>query len=205
MNVLNMMAHALSQKFQLLNLVLIPIIFYQQTPVNIGAPKKAFNQLSKRTQRCRVQKIQSELNKLTRGDTDELNAVTKHMCNNCDNADCENDEHEYTLACLALMKKARLSRNQYLDVRFAMQDFARRGYDLLKMPSYNSLRAERVKCIPDNINVTVKKAEVPLQEVLDHTVKRTLERPDVDKLVENNDILENVVKIGGDAQTGMGD
>ena len=179
--------------------------FYPQTPENIGAPKKAFNKLSKRTQRHRVQKIQTEINKLTGGDTDELSAFKKRLCNYCDDEDCENDQHEYTLACLALMKKARLSRNQYLDVRFGMQDFARRGYDLLNMPSYNSLRAERVKCIPAGINVTVKKAEVNIQDVLDHTVKRTLERPDVDQLVENNDIIENVVKIGGDAQTGMGD
>ena len=122
----------------------------------------------------------------------------------CDSAATEDffDEH---LSVFNLICNAQLSMNAYTYLRTWVRDYARRGGDLLKLPSSPTLQLTRDKMVPPGLTVTATEARFPLQKVLDCTSHRLLDRPDiVDYLdqLEDGATLEMLWKWGMDGQTG---
>ena len=96
--------------------------------------------------------------------------------------------------------------NAYTYLRTWVRDYARRGGDLLKLPSSPTLQLTRDKMVPPGLTVTATEARFPLQKVLDCTSHRLLDRPDiVDYLdqLEDGATLEMLWKWGMDGQTGQ--
>ena len=112
------------------------------------------------------------------------------------------DEH---LSIFNLICNAQLSMNGYSYLRTWIRDYARRGGDLLKLPSSPTLQLTRDKMVPPGLAVTASEASFPLQKVVDCTSQRLLDRPDmVDYLdhLEDGATLEMLWKWGMDGQTG---
>ena len=74
------------------------------------------------------------------------------------------------LEALNVLVTADLSKNSYSFLRQAHREKGCYMY-----PPYEQVLCEKKKCYPENIFVTEFEAKVPLQSVLDHTVKRLLE------------------------------
>ena len=68
---------------------------------------------------------------------------------------------------LSLLVDAKLSKNQYNIIRSQAQ-----GINCKIYPSYDQVKQAKAMCYPNNINVTETCAEIPLQDLIDHTVKR---------------------------------
>lgn len=64
---------------------------------------------------------------------------------------------------LSLLIEARLSHDQYDIIRKYAPDV---------LPSYKVVQKEKSKCYPTNLIVSEQTAEVPIQNLLDHTVER---------------------------------
>ena len=71
---------------------------------------------------------------------------------------------------LAFMFNNNFTKSQYHEVRMNSLDHNSNIY-----PPYNKVRSAKTKCLPDNIEITEMSASVPLQDLLDHTVKRLIE------------------------------
>ena len=122
----------------------------------------------------------------------------------CDSAATEDffDEH---LSVFNLICNAQLSMNAYTYLRTWVRDYARRGGDLLKLPSSPTLQLTRDKMVPPGLTVTASEARFPLQKVVDCTSHRLLDRPDIVDYLDNLDdgaTLEMLWKWGMDGQTG---
>lgn len=65
-----------------------------------------------------------------------------------------------------------------------------RGADLY--PNYHRILEAKKRCYPENMNITDKSAEVPLQSLLDHTTMRILEISHSILTVIDKSLLENV-------------
>lgn len=66
----------------------------------------------------------------------------------------------------------------------------KRGADLY--PNYHRILEAKKRCYSENINITDKSAEVPLQSLLDHITMRILEVSHFILTVINKSLLENV-------------
>ena len=97
---------------------------------------------------------------------------------------------------LALLLDARQSKEDYQTMRSGA---VKRGCQLY--PPYNDVRAAKDKCMPSGMLYEDYSAEVPLQDLLDHTVQRLI------KLVEpkcpENSTLLLTSKVGFDGSTGQ--
>ena len=85
-----------------------------------------------------------------------------------------------------------------------MRDYHERGGDLLQLPTAKSLIMTREKMIPPGMEATVTEAKVTMQNTVDHTASRIVERPDVEDLLEDGAVLQLLWKAGCDGQTGLG-
>lgn len=111
------------------------------------------------------------------------------------------------LEALNVLVKADLSKNSY---SFLRQAHRQKGCYMY--PTYEKVLCEKKKCYPESICVTEFETKVPLQSVLDHTVKRLLQdlETGIGTCLEENNIqdedqkvkLELIVKYGID---GSGD
>ena len=103
---------------------------------------------------------------------------------------------------LALLLDCRLSKEDYQTLRSGASSKGSKLY-----PAYNKVREEKQKCIPNGgIKVTDYKAEVGLQELLEHTAKRILLSKQI-SLIEGDELpktdLTLICKIGYDGSTGQ--
>ena len=105
----------------------------------------------------------------------------------------------------------------YLDCDMGRTDYEKNCKLINKtkriLPPYYQLQAERLKCRPPGIEAKgSSEVVVPLQSLLDHTVQRLLENPDiqfqVDRLSKLNEdkplLLELLYKYGMDGTSGLG-
>lgn len=83
----------------------------------------------------------------------------------------QNDISYSAKEALALFTQLKLTRNQYIDLRASV---IRKKLPTL-YPPYYKLLEEKAKCYPPNIKITDISAEVPLQNLVDHTVSRIAE------------------------------
>ena len=94
---------------------------------------------------------------------------------------------------LHLFTEMKLTRYQYRILRESAI-----GKDLKNLfPPYYKLLEEKSKCYPENIQVTETSAEIPLQDLVDHTASRILLYQS--ETLNNEDVhLEVVYKWGAD-------
>ncbi|EFN71130.1 hypothetical protein EAG_13606, partial [Camponotus floridanus] len=71
---------------------------------------------------------------------------------------------------LSFFVEGKFSKYQYKIMRMQAKE---RGADLY--PNYHRILEAKKRCYPENMNITDKSAEVPLQSLLDHTTMRILE------------------------------
>ena len=146
--------------------------------------KRSYKNLGKRDKQLRVKTI-------LEGDADELSAAADRLHTTTKKNNDDNDG--FTLLCLALVKKARLSRSQYLDIRYFLKECCSRKYDVNIAPSWITLRRKIEECWPADITQSNCEMEVSLHSLLKHTAIRTLERPDVVHKVNNGDLISYIV------------
>lgn len=97
---------------------------------------------------------------------------------------------------LALLVDALLSRHQYNLIRQSNSD---------RFPSYKILQTEKKKCYPSNIKVNETMVEVPLQDLLNHTLERLIiVQENVLSLLSSEELrkLQLVTKWGFDGSSG---
>ena len=93
-----------------------------------------------------------------------------------------------TPACaLGFLLNQNFTRAQYNAIRAISKE---KGADI--WPSYKDIQSAKLECRPEGVEVTDHSAFVPLQQLLDHTVKRILEldqsiEKNLQKIAEEND------------------
>ena len=101
---------------------------------------------------------------------------------------------------LSLIVDLGLTKEDYLTMRLGAKE---RGANIY--PSYQKIAEEKKKCYPSNINVTETEATVPLQDLLDLTVKRLVQVQSevIAQNILHKDILEVFYKWGLDGSGGI--
>ncbi|KAL0810228.1 hypothetical protein ABMA28_000592 [Loxostege sticticalis] len=107
----------------------------------------------------------------------------------------QNDISYSAKEALALFTQLKLTRLQYIELRASA---IRKNMQNL-YPPYYKLLEEKAKCYPPNIQITDISAEVPLQNLVDHTVSRIAEnQKELLVSLNNNSELEITYKWGAD-------
>lgn len=155
-----------------------------------GRPRKSFDVLSSRSKRRRL----ADLSQVD----DSAVSTLLNMSGGC-NTTFQPASAEKVLSVVV---EAKLTKHQYLLIRNFINSIT--GCNIL--PSYQALLNAKKKCYPDNLTITDCKAEVELQNLLDHTAGRILEvQKDVlDKVPTNaTNCLTLIGKWGFDGSTGQ--
>jgi hypothetical protein len=90
-----------------------------------------------------------------------------------------------------------LTKKQYINIRISAKN---RNCDIY--PPYKSIIEAKQKCYPSNMQISEHRCEIPLQNILDHTVSRILQIEKIKKLEENMDNFEILYKWGCDGSSG---
>lgn len=104
---------------------------------------------------------------------------------------------------LALLVENKFTKQQYINIRKGSKD---RNSDIY--PSYHIIRGKKIECYPpkDDFTITETLAEIKLQSLLDHTVRRliqSLENEVIQTLTENES-MQLIWKWGCDGSSGQG-
>lgn len=101
---------------------------------------------------------------------------------------------------LSILVDAKLTKFQYNIIRLAAKE-----QNCKLFPAYENITEAKKLCLPENINVTETTAEVKLQSLLDHTIKR-IAQVQCEVLNTTLDDLDNIVLIskwGCDGSSGQ--
>jgi hypothetical protein len=110
------------------------------------------------------------------------------------------------LSCLNAINICNLSMNGWDVLRLWARDYVARGGDLTKLPGSKVLNSYKMALVPSGLECTDTSASLPLQEVLNHTMKRLADRPDMQEKFDAMDdgaIVDSFIKWGEDGQTGL--
>ncbi|XP_043864027.1 uncharacterized protein LOC122757015 [Drosophila mojavensis] len=100
---------------------------------------------------------------------------------------------------LAFLIENGLTKEQYGNIKLICKQH---GCDIF--PSYLEVVKAKLKCRPNGISICEKKAEVPLQSLLNHTADRILKlQEDVLEVVPNATHYKLIVSYGFDGSTGQ--
>ena len=90
--------------------------------------------------------------------------------------ECDEISMSRVLAALSLVKTLKLSRSQYLNLKYWLESRAQLGEDNFSLPSWNQVTTERKKALPEKWpaegEATATEARIGLQELIDTTTKR---------------------------------
>lgn len=167
-----------------------------------GRPQKGFNCLSDRRKRERVTSLRksstselvfaAQMNARASGDHETAAILKKSLSPPRDSTTIPSPRLTATEA-LSLLMEAQLSRHQYNVIR---------RYAIDIFPSYKAVQNEKKKCYPEDIRVTEQTAEVPIQNLLNHTAERIVDsQKDVIGAAKSNQ-LTLFSKIGFDGSSG---
>ncbi|KAF2887918.1 hypothetical protein ILUMI_18255 [Ignelater luminosus] len=101
---------------------------------------------------------------------------------------------------LALIINSGLGKVNYLNIQSGTKKREANIY-----PPYNIIAQAKQQCYPDNISVTESEAQIPLQDLLDHTVKRLVQvQSEVleQRIPDNVDIINILYKWSLDGSGG---
>ena len=80
------------------------------------------------------------------------------------------------IAALSLIKNSKLSRDQYLGIKYWLEARAQQGEDNVSLPSWERIREEQGKAVPKGWpaegEAVAGEAKIGLQALIDHTVTR---------------------------------
>ena len=80
------------------------------------------------------------------------------------------------VAALSLIKNSKLSRDQYLGIKYWLEARAQQGEDNISLPSWERIREEQGKAVPKGWpaegEAVAGEAKIGLQALIDHTVTR---------------------------------
>lgn len=154
-----------------------------------GRPKKDFSDLSKRSKRRR-------LADLTQVDSNTVNSLLSTSGTSDNNLDVNISAEEV----LSVLVEAKLTKHQYILIKNLINSKTCRTI----LPSYHKVLSAKKKCYPENLLVTESKAEVKLQNLLDHTTSRLLESQiDILDKFPTNCNMTLIGKWGFDGTTGQ--
>lgn len=189
----------------------IPVL---ETRSQTGRPLKDFESSSDKTKRRRVQSLlettsTEELSlatevKLRQSGKRDSAAIVKELCLFSPKRGTEIKKVRKSLIpkqsgllddqALALMIDSNLSTHQYEGIRKYTKEINRDMF-----PPYYKVKAAKKLCYPSEINVTETHAEVELQSLMDHTVKRLCKaQEEVLQTITDLTNLEIIVKWGCD-------
>lgn len=120
------------------------------------------------------------------------------------NAAASNECHQKTEVLsadqgLAIFLQAKLTKYQYEVIRKVTKTVG-----CCIFPSYKKIILAKKQCYPNDLSVTETSAGVPLQSLMDHTVRRILEMKPVGELGRfNNQELTLTTKWGFDGASGQ--
>ena len=163
--------------------------------------RKSFSELKDtRSKKARLGNVL----KIVEGDDGLGQEVFKHFKRE-ESEKTDGGGEDFKLCCLNLMKTLRLSDTKYDDLRWWIMDILERGFSLSAMPASNTLKAKVLKeMVPPNMCSSATGAEFQLNDVLFHTGRRFLERPDIKEQVKEGDTVIHLAKVGADFCSGFG-
>lgn len=91
-----------------------------------------------------------------------------------------------------------LTKNQYTNIRIGSKARNSNIY-----PSYDKVLIAKKQCYPNNVIITECSAEIPLQDLLNHTAQRILQIPSVHCMNINIEKCELLSKWGCDGSNGQ--
>lgn len=167
-----------------------------------GRPQTSFELLSKRRKRERVADLRdtsaeelvfaAQMNFRAAGDKKTAESLEKTV--SPPNTSKSSTAMLTPGQALSMLIEAKLSRDQYDTIRKYVTD------DVL--PSYKVVQKEKTKCYPENLTVNELTAEVPMQNLLNHTVERiSASQKDVFNNASCNE-LTLYSKVGFDGSSG---
>ena len=106
---------------------------------------------------------------------------------------------ELVLATLSLLRQLDIGKDKYSDLKFWVESLFE-----ITLPSWQTLREERLRCCPPVKEDGEQGHSSTLQAVLDITVDRMAERPDIQPLLKDKQQLVLVVGTGNDSVSGLG-
>lgn len=184
---------------------------------SVGRPEKVFVECSDRSKRRKTQELRSnnETVELTYAAEMKLRSegnvhAAKVLADIIQNPDASNyikKDSDRKIAkltedkALSLLINARLTKYQYNIIRSnALEE------NCPLYPNYESIIKAKKRCYPDNIVITEISAEIPLQDLLDHTLKRlAISLDDVLSVLEESKLnnLWLISKWGCDGTSGQ--
>jgi len=191
-----------------------PDIKNDQTSKTVGRPSKEFSDLKNRTKSKRVKAIVDGLT------TPELIFATQTKLYKAGKRDCAELLKEATITptraskiktniknhnkpipysddeALCCLIDKRLTKNQYIGLRLEAKQRNANIY-----PSYNSILQAKQRCYPDKCFVSESASNIPLQNLLDHTVQRIFQIPTI-QIISQSYNFEMIYKWGCDGSGG---
>ena len=106
---------------------------------------------------------------------------------------------ELVLATLSLLRQLDIGKDKYSDLKFWIESLFE-----ITLPSWQTLNKERLRCCPPVQKDGEQGHSSTLQAVLDITVDRMAERPDIQPHLKDQQKLVLVVATGNDSVSGLG-
>lgn len=152
-----------------------------------GRPTKGFDQCCERSRRSKVRALQaSHSQDLIDAAASSYQPISQAEVFSADFA-------------LSIFTQAKLSRFQYEVIRAATKKV---GHNIF--PSYKKIQEAKKDCYPSDVNITESSAEILLQSLVDHTVKRILKTKQDEELdtLKNSELVLHM-KWGFDGSSGQ--
>ena len=175
-----------------------------------GRPSKTFEESSERSKRRKTENLRlnytqelvfaTQMKLRAEGESKAAKVVQNVLSVNQPNSSNLTYTQYTPDESLALVVFAKLTKFQYNLIRQGAIDHSCKMY-----PPYELITTARKNCYPNNMVITESSAEVPLQDLLDHTGKRLLKSLStvLSSISEKNNVIHMVSKWGCDGTSGQ--
>lgn len=154
-----------------------------------GPKPKPYEEVTDRTRRRKAALLRNEFPK----------ALLLHAVQPYQHEENEERNDRYTEdEALALFLNAKLTKSSYKEIQQGGNRKRRKIY-----PCYDNLVEAKKRCYPANISVSETGASIPLQDLMDHTIRRMLNIDPTKYLNRNVFNLTLLAKYGMDGATGQ--